>query len=480
MVELTDIEVGVDYIELVYPRLFLECGDLEQARGVPSGYITKGLGCKRMAVLDSYQSVITMGADALVRGMRNMDIGPDEIEGIWVATEGGPSRSKPLTTNIIGLAETIYGEGSFRHAAGPEVKAACAAGAWGMDYAENAIRANQNRRKYFVVIRTDDPRYKIGDPAECTQGGGASAVFYSEDPSLIRHHSRVAGKAISDEYGWHFPIDTPYPISDGAYSVAGYLYLMRYAFDQWRKHVIEEEIIIPRKNEMVLDYVDDISKHTPYWKMVRDETVFTIRHGLRNIASRWKKVVEQVSNFLQQTNFLEPIHEWKGKLEEISHDKKLWDQDSMFRRAFQKTKEFTDFFLQKVEPGTVIPSVMGNSYNNSITLNQVSVFEVNRDKNVDLTDHLIGEGYFGSGDVAFVTSGNIQPGYHKIIREWDHLEKIRSVKEGGIRVPLNIENYEKLHLYQVPYWDPILEPENEFAVVSYDDLKNRPQYKFFD
>src|SRR6056297_2361426 len=262
--------VGIDAMELWVGNLELDLpGTFAPAKDEDPGKYTKGLGLHASSFPDSYEDIVTMGANAAHRLMERKGLEPEDIGRIDVATESAFDNSKPVSTYIAGCLEQYYEE-DFRNANKGERKFACVAGTQSVDDAYNWIRAGRNRGRAALIIATDTALYARGDPGEATQGAGAVAMLISEDPDVVEL-SAEQGFGSADETDFLKP-NQQFPSVDGKRSVQVYLARMREAVRDFES--VSGEI---HPDDFVL-----LPFHTPFPGMVRKAAVLGYRHMIRD------------------------------------------------------------------------------------------------------------------------------------------------------------------------------------------------------
>jgi len=155
--------VGIDAVEIWTGNLKLDLpGTFAPEKGEEPEKYTKGLGLNASSFPDSYEDIVTMGANAAHRLMQRKGLEPADIGRIDVATESAFDNSKPVSTYVAGCLEQVYDD-DFHHANKGERKFACIAGTQSLDDAYNWIRAGRNRGRSALVIATDTALYARGD-----------------------------------------------------------------------------------------------------------------------------------------------------------------------------------------------------------------------------------------------------------------------------------------------------------------------------
>ena len=91
--------VGIDAVEIWTGKLKLDLPEtFAPAQGDDPEKYTKGLGLEASSFPDTYEDIVTMGANAAKRLMDRKGLAPDDIGRIDVATESAVDNSKPMPT----------------------------------------------------------------------------------------------------------------------------------------------------------------------------------------------------------------------------------------------------------------------------------------------------------------------------------------------------------------------------------------------
>ena len=61
------MKVGIDAIQFDIPKIYLPIKVLAENRNIEAEKLTKGLGLQKMSILDVQQDVISLGANALLK-----------------------------------------------------------------------------------------------------------------------------------------------------------------------------------------------------------------------------------------------------------------------------------------------------------------------------------------------------------------------------------------------------------------------------
>jgi hydroxymethylglutaryl-CoA synthase len=446
--------VGIDDLAIYVPKLYVDCKDFAEARGIDPQKLEYGIGIRKMAIVDVNQDPACMAANACLTLMEKDNLQPHDIGRMYVATESALDESKAMNSFVIGMLEQVYGEGSFEHAGGIECKFACVSGSYALYDNANWIRAEENNGKSAIVIVSDIAKYDIGSAAEYTQGAGAVAILIKEDPRLLAFDKKVTSTIIRNEYDFYRPFGKETPLVNGNYSNLLYLIQVRKAFDSYKEKAIKSGLIQLKEGESITDHIDIISVHLPYRRMGEKALAYLLRHEWRDLP-RWKDVIDEVG--MQEPYPKDP----RGTIESILADTEFMKADEKFRRLFMQTTLYHNAYEKKMASSLKASELIGNLYTASMYMGFRSSLEFEFKKGTDLEGRRVGFGSYGSGSSAMVFSGVIQPSYKEIVNGMDLEEEI------GSRTKLSMEEYEGLHRgYGRELYESISHSNKEFVLVS--------------
>jgi len=424
--------VGIDDLAIYVPKLYVDCKDFAEARGIDPQKLEYGIGIRKMAIVDVNQDPACMAANACLTLMEKNDLRPQDIGRMYVATESALDESKAMNSFVIGMLEQVYGKGSFEHAGGIECKFARVSGSYALYDNANWIRAEENNDKAAIVIVSDIAKYDLGSTAEYTQGAGAVAMLIKDNPRLLAFDQKVTSTIISNEYDFYRPFGKETPLVNGTYSNLLYLIQVRKAFDSYKEKALKYELIDLKDGESITDHIDLISVHLPYGRMGEKALAYLLRHEWRNLP-RWKEVINEIG--LEEPYPKDP----RGTIESILADTEFMKADEKFRRLFMQTALYHEAYEKKMASSLKASELIGNLYTASMYMGFRSSLEYEYKKGTDLDGKRVGFGSYGSGSSAMVFSGVIQPPYKEIVTSMNLEEEI------GTRMKLSMEEYEGLH-----------------------------------
>ncbi len=442
--------VGIDAIEIWTGNLKLDLpGTFAPQKGEAPAKYTKGLGLNASSFPDSYEDIVTMGANAAYRLMERKGLEPDDIGRIDVATESAFDNSKPVSTYVAGCLEQRF-SGNFHHANKGERKFACIAGTQSLDDAYNWIRAGRNRGRAAIVIATDTALYARGDAGEATQGAGAVAMLITENPSLVEL-STEQGYGSADETDFLKP-NQQFPSVDGKRSVQVYLSRMREALEDFES--VAGDV-----------HVDDFVYapfHTPFPGMVRKAALLAYRHIIRDT-----QIEEQLANEIGR----QPRPEaFDG--EESYHEALRTYMDSL-----KETDNYQRWYDATIDPTLTIAREVGNWYTGSVHVARASALKHAAETGVDLEGKRLLVASYGSGAQAEIHAETVRSRWKSEIGALNIDEQLAA------RYDLSWTEYEGIHdahnhdLDADP--EPLTTPSAEFVFEGWGRMGER-KYRYVE
>ncbi|WP_254862810.1 hydroxymethylglutaryl-CoA synthase [Halovivax gelatinilyticus] len=404
--------VGIDAIEIWTGNLKLDLPNtFAPEKGEDPEKYTKGLGLNASSFPDSYEDIVTMGANAAYRLMERKGLGPEDIGRIDVATESSFDKSKPISTYIAGCLEQVF-DGDFHHANKGERKFACIAGTQCLDDAYNWIKADRSRGRAALVIATDTALYARDDPGEATQGAGAVAMLIDEDPNVVEL-SNEQGYGSADETDFLKP-QQQFPSVDGKRSMQVYLARMREALEDY-------ESVAGASHPDDFAYVPF---HTPFPGMVRKAGLLAYRHMIRNTPIE-EELAEEIGR--------------QPRREEYDDETAYEDAVREHMDALKETDAYRTWYAETIEPTLTISREVGNWYTGSVHVARVSALKHALENDLDLAGSTLGVGSYGSGAEAEVHAEVVADGWR------EEIESITIDDQLDARRSITFEEYESIH-----------------------------------
>ena len=442
--------VGIDAIEIWTGKLKLDLpGTFAEQKGEDPDKYRKGLGLDNSSFPDTYEDIVTMGANAAKRLMDRKGLAPEEIGRIDVATESAFDHSKPVSTYIAGCLEDVY-EGDFAHANKGERKFACVSGTQAIDDAYNWIRAGRHRGRAALVIATDTALYARGDPGEATQGAGAVAMLIDENPSVVEL-SNEQGYGSRDETDFLKP-NQQFPSVDGKRSMQVYLARMREAWEDYESVAGQIE-------------PDDFAYapfHTPFPGMVRKAALLAYRRLIRGT---------EIEDELSEAIGRQP-------LEANFEDRESYEEAiRAYMDELKGTERYAEWYDAVIEPTLDISREVGNWYTGSVHIARVSALKRAAEDDRELTGDRMLVASYGSGAQAEIHAETIREGWREDIAALNVDEQLER------RYDLSWDEYELVH--DVHDYDKEVEveeftqPEGEFVFTGWGRMNER-RYEYVE
>ncbi|WP_255149064.1 hydroxymethylglutaryl-CoA synthase [Halorarius halobius] len=442
--------VGIDAVDIWTGKLKLDLAEtFAPEKGDDPEKYTKGLGLYESSFPDTYEDIVTMGANACKRLMKRKGLEPDDIGRIDVATESSFDNSKPISTYIAGCLEDVF-DGDFHHANKGERKFACVAGTQAIDDAFNWIRAGRNRGRSAIVVATDTALYERGDPGEATQGAGAVAMLVSEDPDLVEL-SAEQGYGSADETDFLKP-NQQFPSVDGKRSVQVYLARMREALVDYES--VAGDI-----------HPDDFAYapfHTPFPGMVRRAALLAYRHITRDT-----EIEEELAADIGRQPREEAFDDYEAYQDALSD----------YTDALKGTDRYADWYDAAIEPTLDIARHVGNWYTGSVHVARVACLRRALNEGRDVSGKRLLLASYGSGAQAEIHHETVQDGWKAELEELNIDEQIAA------RYDLSFEEYEQVHAAHDHSQDRDFEeftaPSDEFVFDGWGRMGER-KYRYVE
>ncbi|MEF8828863.1 MAG: hydroxymethylglutaryl-CoA synthase [Halolamina sp.] len=404
--------VGIDAVEIWAGKLKLDLPETfaPEKDEDPDKY-RKGLGLVNSSFPDTYEDIVTMGANAAKRLMDRKGLKPDDIGRIDVATESAFDNSKPVSTYIAGCLEQVYDE-DFHHANKGERKFACIAGTQSIDDAYNWIKAGRNRGRSAIVVATDTALYARGSSGEATQGAGAVALLITEDPSMVEL-STEQGYGSADETDFLKP-NQQFPSVDGKRSMQVYLARMREAVEDF-------ESVAWDMHPEDLEY---IPFHTPFPGMVRKAGLLGYRHMIRDT-----EIEDELAGEIGRQPREGEYEDW-DTYEDAIRD---------YMDKLKQTDMYQSWYAETIEPTLGLAREVGNWYTGSVHVARASALKHAAEEDIDLTGEQMLVGSYGSGAQAEIHAETVQEGWK------EEIEQLTIDEQLAARYDLDFDEYEQVH-----------------------------------
>ncbi|MFP3289468.1 MAG: hypothetical protein RXO35_03510 [Candidatus Micrarchaeota archaeon] len=452
-----NIESGISYIGIEVPPYVVTADVIAEREKVPKEKIEKGLLIREFRFPGEADTIVTLAANNLLKFAENIvkndllynKYKESRIGSIYFATESSPEQSRPVAMAVLELVEPILyermnnaPEGSrekevyrmlledFRYSDSFEVKFACTADAKIINLANQAIGPYS---KGVVIIGSDEAIYDSSKAknAEPTQGAASSLVYITKDPLIATIDKRAIHYNLP-AYDFFKPDEHTPRVPSGYGSEVDYVVTIGSAIEKF-----EKEFGLP------LDYY--IVSHVPFPKEAIYLASFLYTHYLRKNGK-----MEELEKEIGEK---EPLGDAKSAIElirrvaaEYRNDSKNGDliryiaEDERIKRLWQfhkkvrETEGFKKFVKDLgIEYAIEIPSIVGNSYNNSIVVATASLL-----LNAPELKSIVWASY-GSGSGTTVTV--LQP--KELSKE--KLQSLIDISSLKRRTELSLDEYTDLH-----------------------------------
>jgi len=454
---MNDVESGITFCSVEVSRPVVTAGVIAEREKVPKEKIEKGLLIKEFRFPGESDTIITLAANNLLRFAENIvkndllykKYKENRIGGVYFATESSTEQSRPSSMAVLELVEPILyermnnaPEGSrekevyrmlledFRYSDSFEAKFACTAEAKIINLANQTIGPYS---KGIVVIGSDVAIYdsKKAKNAEPTQGAASSLVYITKNPLIATIDKRAIHYNLP-AYDFFKPDEHTPRVPSGYGSEVDYVVTIGSAMEKF-----EEEYGLPS------DYY--IVSHVPFPKEAIYLASFLYTHYLRKEG--------KIEGLEKEIGEKEPLGEAKSAIElirkvsaEYRNDSKNGDliiyiaNDERIKRLWQfhkkvrETEGFKKFIKDLgIEYAIELPSIVGNSYNNSIVIATASLL-----LNAPELKPIVWASY-GSGSGTTVTV--LQP------KELDKeaLQSLIDISSLKRRTELSLDEYTNLH-----------------------------------
>jgi hydroxymethylglutaryl-CoA synthase len=291
-------KIGLDHLAVYSPNQYLPLERLAEARNVDPQKFTIRLGIKEMSIASPGDDVVTMGANAGYRVIKEAGISPEDIGMLIVGTESSEDKAKPAAIFVHDLLEISNSCRVY------DIIHACAAGTYGVLAAIDWLQNPKNR--YALVIASDIARYDRETLAEPTQGAGAVAMLISKNPRLMIIEELA--KYSKNVYDFWKPIDRKYPMVKGAYSIQCYMEAAKKCFNKININKKSAFIyhtpfpkLVQHAHELVSKMIDqDMDWKYHYDEKVADSIIFPARMGNIYAGSSWLGLYSLIENYYRK------------------------------------------------------------------------------------------------------------------------------------------------------------------------------------
>ncbi len=442
--------VGIDSLAYYVPSLYVDIEELATKRDISAEKLVKGLGLKKMATPDYDEDSASIAANSLFRLIKENNIDPREVGRVYLGTESGVDSSKPTSSYVVEILEDVfseqYGERCFKNCDIVDLTFACAGAVDALQNCCDWVRNGENRKA--IVIASDIAKYELNSTGEYTQGAGSVSMLICENPSIISFNGSwgVSTKGIGDFFKprrsfkrSNILIEAAKLLNKEITSSEAETLLAKSNSKFWSD---SNEIIEVYKEEPIFE--GQFSNES-YKERVYEAIENFNEQNQRNILSDWENIIFHLPYAFHGRRMI--INKWLDWMNENDKIEEIYSEvgepesnlDKDWIKKVSKSTLYKNFVENKIAPGEMASSEIGNMYTASIFMSLISslVDAANNDKFFE--GKKIGFISYGSGSKAKIFEGTVQ-------KNW--VEKINTIKlfDGlNKRKKISIDIYEKLH-----------------------------------
>ncbi|GAB4834325.1 hypothetical protein Ancab_032578 [Ancistrocladus abbreviatus] len=371
--------VGILAMEIYFPPTYVQQEALEAYDGASKGKYTIGLGQDSMAFCTELEDIISMSLTAVASLLEKYEIDPKQIGRLEVGSETVLDKSKSIKTFLM----PIFEECGNTDIEGVDSTNACYGGTAALLNCVNWVESCSWDGRYGLVVCTDTAVYAEG-PARPTGGAAAIALLIGPNAPLVLE-SKFRGSHMAHAYDFYKPdLASEYPVVDGKLSQTCYLM----ALDSCYKRFCSKYEKFEGK-QFSLNDADYFLFHSPYNKLVQKSFARLL-----------------FNDFLRDASFI--TEDGKEKLTAFSN---LSGEESYQSRDLEKASQQVakPLYDVKVQPTTLIPKQIGNTYTASLYTSLASLIH---NKHSTLAGNRVVMFSYGSGLAATIFSLRVNEGHH--------------------------------------------------------------------
>ena len=412
-------KVGIDSLAYYVPSLYVDIEELATERDISSEKLVRGLGLKKMATPDYDEDSASIAANSLFRLIKENNIDPREVGRVYLGTESGVDSSKPTSSYVVEILEEVfseqYGERCFKNCDIVDLTFACAGAVDALQNCCDWVRNGEKRKA--IVIASDIAKYELNSTGEYTQGAGSVSMLISESPSIISFNGSwgVSTKGIGD----FFKPRRIFKRSNILIEAAKLLNKEISSNEAETLLATSDSKFWSDSNEIVEVYKEEPIFEGQFSNESYKERVYEAienfnEQNQRNILTDWENIIFHLPYAFHGRRMI--INKWldwmseNDKIEEIYSEigKPESNQDKDWIKKVSKSSLYKNFVENKIAPGEMASSEIGNMYTASIFMSLISslVDAANNDKKFE--DKKIGFISYGSGSKAKIFEGTVQ------------------------------------------------------------------------
>ncbi len=320
----------------------MDQSELEVFDKTSTGKYTVGLGQKKMSFCGDNEDINSICLSALHGLLDKYNLNPRDIGRLEVGTETLIDKSKSVKTVLMKLFE----ESGNTSLEGLDTMNACFGGTNAVMNAVNWVHSPDWDGRYAVVVAGDIAIYEAG-PARPSGGAGAVALLIGRKAPVVIE-SGLKSFHMEHAYDFYKPdLNSEYPAVDGKLSIDCYLRAFDKCYDGFaRRFKVKtgEDFSTSKFAHMVF--------HAPYNKLVRKGYA----------RSHYNDYLAGVSS-VKRTPQLDAL---------AALNREATYQDREVEKAFLAVSDAS--YAEVIEPGTIGPANVGNTYTASVYLGLASLF----------------------------------------------------------------------------------------------------------
>ncbi|TFF99665.1 MAG: hydroxymethylglutaryl-CoA synthase family protein [Promethearchaeota archaeon] len=396
--------IGIDSVGFYTPRYYLDLEELAENRNVPPEKYTVGLLLKEFRVPDFQEDIVSMSLKAGTYALRNGDINPREIDGLFVATETMTYAAKSVSNILSELFDISV------NAITQDIYNTCAGGTLALIDAFSLVEKGIINKA--LIIFSDICSYAMEDSGEPTQGAGSAAFVISRNPR-IAVLSNIFGRISRNINDFYRP-----PASDnakvfGKFSVKSYISFQLAAYNDLFNKVgdipIKSYVFHAPFPKLVLKFLTNLIIE----KIEKDETFLHISENLEEIDDSF---LSKFDTFIEET---------KNKYQQKISDSQNNKLEATFRNS--------------IFPQLKVPMYFGNQYSASLWSQIIYLLE-----NYVNDNDIIYFGSYGSGATCISGLLKVQPNFKQ---KFNGNLKINDFIQNKKRI--DFSQYEKLKINHI-------------------------------
>ncbi|KAL9242849.1 hypothetical protein vseg_016808 [Gypsophila vaccaria] len=369
--------VGILAMEIYFPPTCVQQEALEVHDGASKGKYTIGLGQDCMAFCTDVEDIISMSMTAVTSLLEKYNVDPKQIGRLEVGSETVLDKSKSIKTFLMQTFEE-HGNTDIE---GVDSTNACYGGTAALFNCVNWVESNSWDGRYGLVVCTDSAVYAEG-AARPTGGAAAIAMLVGPDAPIV-FESKLRGSHMAHVYDFYKPdLASEYPVVDGKLSQTCYLISVDSCYNQFCSKYEKFE-----RKQFSLNDADYVVFHSPYNKLVQKSFARLMYNDFLRSAS----------------SISEDAKELLAPFSSLSIDESYQSRD--LEKVSQQVSK--PLYAEKVQPTTLVPKQIGNTYTASLYSALVSLLH---NKNSTLADKRVIMFSYGSGSTATMFSFRLNEG----------------------------------------------------------------------